>query len=270
MTAPTPAPTRRAIAPDLEPSYTDTFIVGFERELLPSHFIGAQLRRQSDARHSSKTPASRNYPTPTPDAGCSGFIIANLEEARRDYSAWILNFESRAVDRLHVLASYTNSDAKGYTESGWSASRPLNDFDLYPYHFVNRYGYLSYHRKHRVKVNGYVFLPWDFGVAFNGIWGSPFRWTPRQPARLVDPSLWGDIFLEPRGSREGAEWTQLDLQLTKGFTFGRVRLQLIGTVLNLFDSENATAVCDRVRPAAVTSRWAIPPSGKTPAATSWV
>jgi len=62
---------------------------------------------------------------------------------------------------------------------------------------------------------------------------------------LVDPGLWGDIFLEPRGSREGAEWTQLDLQLTKGFTFGRVRLQLIGTVLNLFDSENATAVCER-------------------------
>ena len=36
------------------------------------------------------------------------------------------------------------------------------------------------------------------------------------------------------------------MQLTKGFTLGRVRLQLIGSILNLFDSENATDVCDRV------------------------
>ena len=147
------------------------------------------------------------------------------------------------MDRLHVLASYTNSESKGSIDN-----EAINsfDFDLYPYHFENRYGYLRDHRQHRVKVNGYVTLPLDFGVAVNGIWGSPFRWTPVQPARLVDPSASGLIFVEPRGSREGDKWTQLDLQFTKGFGLGRVRLQLIGTVLNLFDSEKVTSVCTRL------------------------
>jgi hypothetical protein len=63
---------------------------------------------------------------------------------------------------------------------------------------------------------------------------------------LVDPRAWGLIFVEPRGNREGDEWAQLDLQVTKSFRLGRVRLRLIGTVVNLFDSENAIGVCNNV------------------------
>jgi len=229
------------IAPDLEPTYSDTLIVGFEREILRRTSLELSYVDKA-TRDIFEGTCKGNYPAPSPDADCSGFIIANLEEARRDYSAWILNFESRTVDRLHVLASYTNSDAKGSIDNGSITS---SDFDLYPYHFVNRYGYLKYHRKHRVKTSGFVFLPLDFGLGFSGVWGSPFVWTPRQPGPLVDPGVWGQIFLEPRGSREGDEWTQLDVQATKAFNLGRVRLQLIGAVLNLFDSENATAVCER-------------------------
>ena len=51
----------------------------------------------------------------------------------------------------------------------------------------------------------------------------------------------------PRGSREGDSWSQLDVQLSKGFHLGPTRLQLIGAVLNLLDSENATEVCEFVR-----------------------
>ncbi|MGB6848632.1 MAG: TonB-dependent receptor [Thermoanaerobaculia bacterium] len=232
----------RQIAPDLEPTYADTLILGFERELfrrtsLELSFVDKATRDIFDDT------CIGNYPTPAPGADCSTAIIANIDEARRDYTAWILNFESRALDRLHVLASYTNSDAKGSISTGALAT---NDFDLYPYHWENRYGYLEYHRKHRVKVSGYVFLPWDFALGVNGVWGSPFRWTPVQPARLVDPRAWGLIFVEPRGNREGDEWAQLDLQVTKSFRLGRVRLRLIGTVVNLFDSENAINVCDNV------------------------
>ena len=230
------------IAPDLEPTHADTLIVGFERELLRRTSLELSFVDKA-TRDVMDDTCIGNTPTPTPDADCSGFIIANIPQARRDYRAWILSFESRALDQLHVLASYTNSDAKGSTDASLLG---MSDFDLYPYHFVNRYGYLGSHRKHRVKVNGYVFLPWSFGLGVNGIWGSPFRWTPLQPARLVDPSAYGQIFVEPRGSREGDEWAQLDLQLTKEFRLGRVRLRLIGTVLNLFDAENATWVCDNV------------------------
>lgn len=228
------------IAPDLEPTYSDTLIVGFERELLRRTSLELSYVDKA-TRNVLEDTCRENYPTVTPGE-CSGFVITNVPEARRDYTAWILNFESRAVNRLHVLASYTHSDAKGGLDSGQPTSA---DFDLYPQHFENRYGYLRYHRKNRIKASGYVYLPLDFGLGFSGVWGSPFRWTPSVPASLTDPDVWwGDIFLEPRGSREGDEWAHLDLQLTKGFSFGRARLRLIGAVLNLFDSENATEVCD--------------------------
>jgi hypothetical protein len=230
------------ITPDLEAAFADMLILGYERELFHRTSLGLSFVDKA-TRDIIEDTCIENYPTPTPDA-CSGAIIANIPQARTDYTAWILNFESRAVDRLHVLASYTNSESKGSTSGGTSITS--EDFDLYPYHWDNRYGYLGNHRKHRVKVNGYVLLPLDFGLAINGIWGSPFRWTPVQPARVVNPSAFGNIFVEPRGSREGDEWAQLDLQLTKGFRLGRVRLQLIGTVLNLFDAEKVTDVCHRL------------------------
>jgi len=230
------------IAPNLEPAYSDTLIVGFERELLRRTSL--ELSYVDKATHDIiEDTCIGNYPTPTPDADCSAAIIANLPQARRDYTAWILNFESRALDRLHVLASYTNSESKGSVQWGNINS---GDLDFYPYHFDNRYGYLGGHRKHRVKVSGYAFLPWGFSLGINGVWGSPFPWTPRQRAREVARGIPGDIFVEPRGSREGDEWAQLDLQVTKGFNLGRVHLRLIGAVLNLFDSENATGVCDNV------------------------
>ena len=54
------------------------------------------------------------------------------------------------------------------------------------------------------------------------------------------------MFLEPRGSREGADAYQLDLQLSKGFTISKIRLVFIGTAYNVFSSENPTGVCSDV------------------------
>ena len=55
------------------------------------------------------------------------------------------------------------------------------------------------------------------------------------------------MFLEPRGNREAFNASNLDLQLSKGFTFGnRVRLVAIGSVYNAFDTENGTAVCSLI------------------------
>ncbi len=229
------------IASDLTPQYVDTFIIGFERELLRRTSLELSYVDKA-TRDVFDDTCVENYPTPTTGTSCTGFIIANLPQARRDYTGWLLSFESRALDRLHVLASYTNSNSEGSTHSNIAST----DFDLYPYHFTNRDGYLGYHRKHRLKASGYVFLPLDFGIGFNGVWGSPFRWTPVRPAATVDPGAWGNILVEPRGSREGDEWGQLDVQLSKDFNLGRTRLRLIGTVLNLFDSENATDICGRV------------------------
>ena len=182
-----------------------------------------------------------NYPIPQSGADCSALTIANIPQAERDYRAWILRFESRALDRLHVLASYTYSEAKG--SINWSGLDSI-DFDEYPYHFDNRYGYLDNHQRHRIKVNGYVLLPWKLDLAFSGLWASPWRWTPYDDT--VEGMLRGWAFVEPRGSREGSNETRLDLQLGKAFDVGRFRIKLIGSVINLLDSENSEAVCEDI------------------------
>ena len=56
----------------------------------------------------------------------------------------------------------------------------------------------------------------------------------------------GAMFTEPRGSREAEDNHQLDLQVTKGFTVGRTRLQLIAAVYNLFSVEQPIWVCNNV------------------------
>ena len=53
-------------------------------------------------------------------------------------------------------------------------------------------------------------------------------------------------YLEPRGSREAFDAYLLDLQLSKGFTFGQVRIVLIGSAFNVFSTEYPTGVCDEI------------------------
>jgi len=60
------------------------------------------------------------------------------------------------------------------------------------------------------------------------------------------PLPYGVIFTEPRGNREANPNYQVDLQVAKGFTVGTVRMQVIGTVLNLLGSEQPIQVCESV------------------------
>jgi len=151
-------------------------------------------------------------------------------------------FEPRAIDRLHLLGSYVYSESKGSTF--FSSTTMTGDFDIYPYHFVNRFGYPPDHRQHRVKINGYVLLPLDFQVGLVGWWSSPFRWTPID--RTVPGMTYGELFVEPRGSGKAEANHQLDLQVSKGFRVGPTRLQLIASVYNLLSVEGPIWVCNNV------------------------
>ena len=52
--------------------------------------------------------------------------------------------------------------------------------------------------------------------------------------------------MEPRGNRSGDSEYRTDLQLTKGFTIGGVRVALIGSVYNAFSTENEIGVCTSI------------------------
>ena len=57
---------------------------------------------------------------------------------------------------------------------------------------------------------------------------------------------YGELFVEPRGSRKGGSLHQLDLQLSKGFRLGPTRVVLLGTVINVTNSQEEWDICGSV------------------------
>jgi hypothetical protein len=224
-------------SPDLEPMYVNELILAYERELLRRTSLELSFVKK-DTFDIIEDTCVENYPVPQPGGECSGFLLANLPDLRKSYEALMLRFESRAHDRFHVIGSYVYSESEGNHHGG---NETTSGFDFFPYHFVNQYGYLLDHSRHRVKVNGFVILPLDFSVALNSWWSSEFRWAPqtRQP-----PVPWGRMYLEPRGSRSEPGVYQIDLQAGKAFRVGPTRLKLIATVYNALNTELVTAVCE--------------------------
>jgi hypothetical protein len=227
-------------ADDLRAGYTDEWVVGFEQQLFRRTSMELSYVNKVGRSFSDDT-CNGNIPEPDPDGACDYWIITNLPDIRSDYEGWMLRFESSGLDWLHLIASWAVSSSRGSVDYNTSAT---GSYDFYPYHFVNRYGYLSDHSRHRVKLNGYLLLPYDFTVAVNGWWDSEFRWTPYD--RTVPGIPYGRQYVEPRGSGKGGSLHQLDLQFSKGFRVGPTRLVLLGTVINATDSQNANDICGSV------------------------
>jgi hypothetical protein len=227
---------------DLESSYADTLSLSFEREVGRRASVELSLVDKS-TRSLFEDTCEGNIPEPSEGASCASFVLANLPGLKRDYRAAILKYETRTFDWLTLLASYTYSSSRGNLGFSQGAN---DDFDYYPYHWVNRYGYLGDHRRHRFKLNGFVSIKGDWVVAFDGFWSSAFRWQPQadQGDDVTIPG--GFVFLEPRGNREAFTASNLDLQLSKGFAVGEARVVLIGTVLNAFSNEYGTQVCSDI------------------------
>jgi hypothetical protein len=228
--------------PALASAYADTLSISYAREIarrasLELAFIDKQTRSLFEDT------CIGNVPEPTEGADCTGYYLANLPDLERDYRGYILSLQARTLTWLTLLASYTYSSSQGSLDYS-QGNGP--DFDVYPYHWVNRSGFLSDHRRHRLKLNGYLSLAGDWTIAFDGAWSSAFRWQPQADA-FDDPSLPpGAVYLEPRGSREAFTEHNLNLQLSKGFTVGDLRVVAIASVLNVFSSEYGTQVCSDV------------------------
>jgi hypothetical protein len=189
---------------------------------------------------------------------CDGYVLANAPGLKRDYEAFLVKLESRGR-RLQIFANYTLSVSKGSTEATADYAFSTLEYDLFPRDFVNTYGYLSDDRRHRLKVYGYVLLPWNMNIGFDARWASGpalnrtigcDRILTASSIRLGELGItrqyhrdycagarFGDVLFEPRGSRRGEPNYQLDLQLSKGFALGSTQLQLVLTVLNLLSSE---------------------------------
>jgi len=230
------------IAPDLRATYADELVLAFERAVGNRSSVEFTFV-DKETRDIFEDTCNGNLPTPSIGAECDYFVFANLPDLRRDYQAFVVRYETRGLDWLTLQASYTYSTSKGSVEYTQNAGTIA---DIYPWHFHNRYGFLSDHRKHRFKLNGFFSLEGDWTIAFGGFWSSPFTWAPWEDSDDNPEIPYGRHLLEPRGSRDANSNYQLDLQISKGFTTGQVRLVLIGSIYNAFSDEPPTAVCSHI------------------------
>jgi len=223
------------VDPGLRPAYQDSLILGVERQLWnrTSAEVSYVTKKTNDIFEDT---CNGNLPTPSADADCDFYVMANLPGLERKYQGVILRIESRATDWLHLNSSITWSESKGNIESTQNQDA---SFDYYPDHYVNTYGFLSDQRDLRFKLNGFIDLPLDFTLGFDAAYSTGEVYNHTTAA-----DSYSTTFLEPRGSFEGNDGYQLDIQVTKGFQINRVNLQLIGTVLNLFDTERPIDRCE--------------------------
>jgi outer membrane receptor protein involved in Fe transport len=209
----------------------------------------------------------------TDEAGCTGSVRANIDGLERGYEALILRAASRARSWFHLLGSYTYSKTRGNSDfsqpySGFGSgfyAFPGSEFDYYPTNFINGKGNLDDDFRHFIKLNGYLQFPLDFTLGIGAFYRSagalsvaadcvdmffPSESGLTELQRLgidYDEMLGycqspdsGSLLLEPQGSRRGADLWQLDLQLSKGFRIGNVRLVAIASVFNAFSNEAPT------------------------------
>jgi len=240
------------ILPNLRAMYTETYSLAFEREIGRRAAVTLTYVDKTTYDMFEDT-CNGNWPDPSAGSSCDYYLMANLPELSRDYAAYMIEFSTRTFDWLTLNASYTYSKSRGSQEYNQNAGA---DFDYYPAHYDNRYGYLSDHRLHRFKLNGFFSIKGDWTIGFDGFYSSAFTWEPQaNPANSLGeyegemlPYIpYGFYFVEPRGSREADSLYQLDLQLSKGFRVGEsLRLVLIGSVFNVFSNEQATAVCNSI------------------------
>jgi hypothetical protein len=181
-----------------------------------------------------------NLQGPTPDPGflhCPYKVLTNPAAARRDYHGVVLLLDSRVGSWLNLVASYTYALSKGSVEYTQGAG---SEFDLYPVHFVNTYGFLSDDVRHRVKLKGFVKLPARISIGFNAIYQSPFDYSDLE---ALAPPLYGNEFLQPRGSLRANSILYTEVEVRKGFQLGSVELELVASAENVLGNQPAVAVC---------------------------
>ncbi|HEX6976016.1 MAG TPA: TonB-dependent receptor, partial [Vicinamibacterales bacterium] len=170
------------------------------------------------------------------------FWLTNSPAGRSDalkakYQGYIAKVETRPYSWLSGLLSYTYSKSQGSVEYTQNAG---SDFDVYPDHFVNRYGYMSDDARNRVKASGFVRAPFGTTLGIDYSWrsGAAYSVTAATPPNAA----YGTLYVEPRGSRRTPSLQQLDMQVMHELTFGRVKAGLVASVFNVFNSETATSI----------------------------
>jgi outer membrane receptor for ferrienterochelin and colicin len=220
--------------PDLKPTVSNEANIGFTQRIWTNTSLDVTgvWRESQDMFEDSCV-----------DEDCAFYWMTNSPTGfdnvlKSEYQGVIVKLESRPFSWLSGLVSYTWSESEGSVEYTQNAGA---DFDVYPAHFINRFGGLSDDARHRFKASGFVRAPFGTTFGLDGYWqsGVPDNITANLGV-LGAPAGYGTLFVVPRGDRRLDSLYRVDFQAMHEFTFGRVRMGLIGTVYNLLGTDIVT------------------------------
>ncbi len=258
-------------ADDLDPRYTDEYMVGTARQVsdrLSARFYARHRYStnfwedtNNDARVGSRyaaPPEIAELGLYIPDLAAriaqvgsgSTYVIAQLDGAFTKYYEATLESDFRATNNLMLRGTYTWSHYYGNFDQ--DSTSTTYDFATFigssnladgPGRNVwdRKYGNLHGDRRHLFKINGAYTLPWNSTLGAFAIYQSGHAWEAWDHRPYLRPgnTSTSDVnrYAEPAGSRTTDPHYQLDLNYTQNIPFGGLNVQLIGEMFNVFDKQ---------------------------------
>jgi hypothetical protein len=230
---PSPNTTGRVISPDIAPTYTSEWLLGYaapigERWGLDVFYMDRRARNFIE-----------DQPRVLP---ASSFFVDNLANARRNYRAFTAEVTRRMARNWSMTTSYAWSRLDGNFDLDYAAGAVFNTSSILqdgPGVFVEddfRNGPLGEDRTHVLKVFATYAVTdaLSFGTYVRGQSGSPWE------RRVQDWYSGYRNLLEPLGTNRNDFWTNVDLLAAYTLRInGRFVARMEARVLNLFNQQTA-------------------------------
>jgi len=244
--APLASTTGKMIDPDIQPIYTDEWVVGYATPLRGGTTLDVFFMSREMHNFIEDLPSRLNGSAP--DSGpfvaanlpCTRFAACQSADAQRSYRALTIDARRRLARKWMADASYTWSRFEGNFDLDYSTTAVFNTSSFIQdgpgtnVQDVNRFGPLREDRPHVAKV--FSSYSATDALMLSGALriqsGAP--WNAR--ARDWEGAVMN--YLEPAGAHRNPTWTNLDLMAQYRLPLqGRMKVSVEARVLNVFDAQ---------------------------------
>ncbi len=194
---------------------------------------------------------------PTP-----AFKGTNPPEAKRDYKALVITFDKRMSNNWQLKGSIVYSSFKGNCSPLYGPTEGESSMFDNPNTLINSYGPVWFDRPLQIKLMGTYVFPYGFVVSaylqhLSGVpWTRTFERVYFPPDYPVQQS-YVSVNADPRGSKRGPSYTNLDIRVEKTISLGKYGK--LGVYLDIFNVGGYTRTNTYVDPYARLYYYKSPP-----------
>jgi hypothetical protein len=253
--------------PDIRNQYLTEYLLGYERELMPSLAVGVKgiYRNYGEVIEDFQCDFDGTYCIGNPGKGIMSTIIGLDNEstfaaprAKRTFKGVQLDATRRFADHWSGIVSYLYSRLEGNYDGEYAPFTNVGAdpnisaaYDYYDFFTngidltrVTNKGPLSNDRRHQFKASGVYETPWKLSVGASAYWRSG---TPRTRYGYSDAYGRYEFFLTERGAEGRMPSTyEADVHLGYPIEAGRMRVNLLLDVFNVLNAQ---------RPILLDQRW---------------